>query len=272
MGGAPLDFVDLPRSLHADVGGTPKAFSTRGDFIGWLVARGHLSTPRDLAKAPDVVEAIYRHWQGQGQVACRFAQQMARTPEKYGIRTAVSASLDQGKVSDAAKVWLVDVVTSACQDAGTQALTLLFPTIDDPAALVGFLKSLVDVPGWYVAADLNPSDRLERVYVRLHVTVCEGGVAEVLGFGPFDFLPMTRRAPIVALEIRTKRNQPKAGSGPGKPLRLHLADMPLGWEPDHVRKVWELTEQSRRAMLGGDDSAAKAKVTYAIPRAIWEVG
>jgi len=269
VGGASLDFAELPRSLHADVGGTPKAFSTRADFIGWLVAHGHLGGPHDFAKQPDVVEAVYRHWQGQGQVACRFAQQMGRAPEKYGIRTAVSANLDEGKVTDATKDWLGDVVSGACQDAATEALTLLFPTIDDPAALVRFLRSLADVSGWYLNAELNPSDRLGRVYVRVHVAVCEDGVAEVLGFGPFDFLPLTRRAPIVALEIRTKKNQPKAGSGPGKPLRLHLADMPLGWEQDHVRKVWELTEQSRRATLGGDDSAAKAKVTYAIPQPVW---
>ena len=45
----------------------------------------------------------------------------------------------------------------------------------------------------------------------------------------------------------------------------------LGWTEAQVRKVWGETEQARLAVLGGDDSAAKAKVAFSIPLALWAI-
>lgn len=80
--------------------------------------------------------------------------------------------------------------------------------------------------------------------------------------------------PLSELAIRTK---PK----PDGPLfhritpdrsSAHLADLIHGSIPEPGRdSMWDLTERQRIAILGGrDDPDAKAKVPFAVPRAIWQ--
>ena len=260
-------FEGMPFSETVSINGRQKRYPSRSDYLQWLLASGQLEPGEPLGARPDLVEAVYRHWQGLGQLACRFAQELSKDPERYGMATSViRTGIDgQNPFEEIALVW-----EAAIADPANESLTLLFPDIDTPEGLITLLHGLGLLAGCFVRAVRNPSDRFDRVYIQLQAPISKGVVAEVLGFGPFDFLPVTRRAPVVALEARTKSGRNKDGGGPRRPERTHLARIPLDWDPARIDRTWEQTELARMRLLGGDDSAAKAKVTFAIPVEVWE--
>lgn len=266
---APIDFLGAARSQRVEVDGKARFFPTRKDYVDWLVDGGHISSSQEFPQHTDLVQAVYRHWQRQGQIACKFARLIARNPAHHGVAATIIETGGDGALGGAATTHLERSFKAACTKPEVQALTLLFPYVESGPALVRLIRDLRALPAWEVTGFPNPSDRHERVYVRITASIEDGVVAEVLGFGPFDFLPATRRAPIAALELRTKAPGAKGSSGPGRPRRVHLAAIELGWTEAQVRKVWGETEQARLAVLGGDDSAAKAKVAFSIPLAIW---
>jgi hypothetical protein len=265
-----LSFQGLAQSVQIAANGREQRFSSRGDFIAYLVAEGHIADTAGLMARPDFVEQVYRKWQAQGQLACQFARHIGRDPEAFGIATKVFMTPADGALDDAARAGIQEAVEHARSMAHVQGLTLLFPAVADETALVRFCRELSLVPMLTVTARFNPSDRGGRMYVAIQAQVSDSAVAEILGFGPFGFLPFTRQSPITALELRTKQPGAKL-SGPGKPKRLHLAAIPMpeDWTDDRIRRVWVHTERCREEFLGGDDSAAKAKVTFAIPQALW---
>jgi len=111
---------------------------------------------------------------------------------------------------------------------------------------------------------------MDRIHVGLRYELEENVEAEILGLGPFSFLPATRRSPIMALEIRTKSDRHKH-RGRSKIGRSHLAD--IEWPAANktsVDKAWEQSQEARQTILGGDDSAARARITFAIPRTYWD--
>lgn len=127
------------------------------------------------------------------------------------------------------------------------------------------------MPDWDVFPKINPSDLQSRYYVELHFHQKPQNVfTEVLGFGPFEFLPITRRAPLTSLEIRTKPTAIKKSVSPNGRDRVHLAGIRIKeMSEDRFQAFWRGTETRRFRLLGGDDSAAKAKVAFAIPKSIW---
>jgi hypothetical protein len=262
-------FPNLAKGCRVKVGSRVARFSTRADYLSWLVEQKLLTKATRFAEHGDLVARVYRNWQTQGQLACRFAQQLARQAEGYGMRACVINASSRGNLSEEAVSALSHACRTACESKEVQALALLFPRIESAAALVRLLKILAKLPGWAITAAPNPSDRLQRVHVRVHYRLDAGHVAEALGFGPFQFLPLTRRAPVVALEMLTKVSRPKE-SALGRPKRLHLAGIELDWPASRIKRVWQATEENRLYMLGGDDSAAKAKVSFAIPRRFWQ--
>jgi hypothetical protein len=88
----------------------------------------------------------------------------------------------------------------------------------------------------------------------------------VLGFGPFGFLPPTRRSPYTALTI------PVCGQGKYRtskdPSERHLCDMAneeFGTK-ESFKSVWEQTEKMKASIISDNDQfAAKAKVTFSLP-------
>lgn len=260
-------FDGMSFSQTVSINGRHKRYPSRADYLQWLQADGQLQPGEAIGARAVLAEAIYRHWQGLGQLACRFAQELSKDPGYYGMATAVIRTGVDGHnpFEEATLAW-----EAALADPTNESLTLLFPDIDTPEGLITLLHGLGLLAGCFVRAVRNPSDRFDRVYIQLQAPISKGVVAEVLGFAPFEFLPVTRRAPLVALEARTKSGRNKDGGGPHRPERTHLARIPLDWEPSRIDRTWKQTELARMRMLGGDDSAAKAKVTFAVPIDVWE--
>lgn len=238
---------------------------TRSDYEAYLREHSVLAENETLTDRPELSDAIYRDWQRRPQVACVFARQIASRPGEYGVESVIVAEDPSAQMTG-----MIDATAEAVVSArGThEGLTVLLPKLIDSNLLVAFCKRLGARNGnWRIQAVYNPSDRLNRVHVSVRFALGDNVEAEILGFGPFTFLPATRRAPITTLEFRTKKEgaKPRGGS---KSERSHLADIP--WPKSNKQSLWTKTETARRTVLGGDDSAARARITFAIPRPLWD--
>jgi len=150
-----------------------------------------------------------------------------------------------------------DDLTAAIADPDTEILSLLFPTLtsedgaDQVARVMLQVRGVVlewqaSVPGGTVVALRAPIDQ-------------HGTVAWLMGFGPFDRLPLTRRSPIAEIAIRTKvkgssifwrLNQDRGVA--------HLADVDLGLPDEHMEARWNGTRRRTSTMLDGVTSLATA--------------
>jgi len=103
-----------------------------------------------------------------------------------------------------------------------------------------------------------------------------GELAFVLGFGPFGFLPPTRRAPYCALTIPTCEHSELRG---GSPEERHLCDMREERFAGRIdingesRNQWDYfsveTERWREELVSEyDEEAAKARVTFVLPESL----
>lgn len=241
---------------------------SRSDYEAFLREHQFLDEHQTLAGRVDLAEPIYRDWQRRPQVACVFARRIATQPRKFNVHTVVVQEDPADEMTRAIDRTAEAVVAAR---GSHEALTVLLPKLVDSRLLVAFCKRLGARNGnWRIEAVANPSDRLDRVHVSLRFALRKDVEAEILGFGPFTFLPATRRAPITALEIRTKVKGHKK-RGRSETARSHLAD--IEWQGAGnawFARAWAQTEEARRTVLGGDDSAARARITFAIPRALWD--
>lgn len=269
-------FDEIACSVAVVVNGHTRLVPSQDDYTKHLRQIGLLDPNVALAGRPDLAETVYRHWQRQPQIACAFAQIIAENPAAHGIRTKVVGDnvnlADVTCTAESVSTFVEEVIA----DPGIKGATVLIPGLLDVAVLVAFCCALATQQRWKLRAELNPSDRQSRVYVELkrEVGVNEEGkivLAEVLGFGPFNFLPLTRRAPVTALELRTKPDNAGAPKNAFKQPRAHLADLRIDMDFPTVRRVWARTEDARIEVLGGDDSAARARITFAIPQEHWRM-
>jgi len=237
----------------------------RSDYENYLKEHAVLAEDEELVDRPDLAPFIYRDWQSRPQVACLFARQIAGNPERYTVKTEVIARNPAREMTAA-----IDETAAAIAKANGkyEGLTVLLPRLNDQKVLVSYCKRLgARNNTWRLEADFNPSDNRERVYVSLRFALKPDIEAEILGFGPFTFLPLTRRSPITALEIRTKTDRATERSG-SQTKRAHLAHIP--WKAKSAEEMWRKSREARRRILGGDDSSARARVTFAIPRWLWD--
>lgn len=268
MDSALLDQVEGSVAVLAE--GQTIAVPSRSDYVRFLVAGGHVGSESELVGTPELVEAVYRHWQTKPQLACVFARKMVARPADYGFRTHVlpgGATVDGSEELARETARLVKI---ACEDEAVEAVSIVAPEVDSADALVGFCMALGQFSGWTHRAIANPSDRLGRVHVELKYELDANVLSEVLGFAPLDFLPLTRRAPFTGIELRAKAGGAlRVKKGPSQRRKVHLAAMSFRPEDGDFLETWTRTEQARVDVLGGDDSAARARITYAIPADYW---
>lgn len=244
---------------------------TRVEWENALVHHGYLNHGQGLEDAPETARSVFFSWQHTEDVACKFARLIAASPQKYGIGTDVVA--DRVTPENAANAACRVDETAVSSIGQEEGLAVVLPGLTEPHALVALCRELDKRNGWRVDASFNPSDKLARYYVRVTLIIGPAVEAEILGFGPFDFLPRTRFAPVSALWLRTKADGAKSRGGEPN-AKAHLADMVWprseGRESQRFHNFWDETEKKREEVLGGQDSAARARITFAIPSRYWE--
>ena len=162
----------------------------------------------------DIIKRQLRFFTAK-QAGCLFAAAAARHPVKHGwMHRIVIAECGE-----------IDMhLAQAIADPATAMVSLLFPDVTTPNALVG----LIGVLKQCALFDLEQCEEFGG-------TLCLGFRAEVgdlrsyvTGFGNFPFLPATRRAPYVELAIRVKPRPPyEFVFKEAPPNVIHLADLDM---------------------------------------------
>lgn len=172
--------------------------------------------------------------------------------------------------SDDERNALEEVLCEAAASETRHAVLMIFRDIEQSRDLARLVNSLCEHPSWTCASshDIDPLLSGEhRNSICLRWKMPDGSDSHALGFGPFGFLPATRRAPYPTLTL------PVCTAGNFRDPKLpmterHLCDMRNDvFEPENnYRNVGGLTSELRNQIVEPhNDRAAKARVTLALP-------
>jgi hypothetical protein len=256
----------VSKSVLREIGANKiRAFSSFDDYLNILIADGTVKSSHDLVtRKPELLGQILFQWYQQGQVACVFAQVLAKaaTPAWQSITIQGTVDVEQldGVLKDAAE--------------NLDALQLIFPGPATAQQACELIKSLCVHPSWSCKEiDWMPDEkgRSLQVGLRWHK---EGSdyLSWVLGIAPFETMPFTRRffgAPFIALVLRSRPPANFAQASPEDGLNpSHLAHMDdlLGGDEEMRTKRGDATKRGKIALLGSElRSTARAKVTFSLP-------
>jgi hypothetical protein len=260
-----------PRSVKRWVGakGDDRPFSSFDDLAGWAVYRGLASDVETVRRDEHALWGdLLFEWYTQGQIACVFAQTLARDPDKADWYSAVVEG-----------PWTGDHITGMIDAAAAfraEAFQLLFPGKGTVEEAIRLIKTLASHPRWKcVDTGWLDGEHGESVHVGLRWESPKREYESwALGIASFEPMPFTRRfvnAPFLALVLRPTRPMPDRADVPTGKTGLpasHLAHMDdrLG-EDQTKRDKWRGgTKIAKRALINPDPmSRARAKVTFALP-------
>lgn len=228
------------------------------DEVASIIA--HPGAPHDSR----VMALAQRSWHSRGQNGCNFARIAAAHAEnlvwEYAVAGPEVNKLDQ-TLAQAVGVSLERAVA----DQDTQVHSVLLPGVKSPREAVAALGALTDHSKFWLERN-EVADELLRLNLRYPVG--DSGIqAWVMAFGPFDFMPSTRKAPYFELVTRVKPKPPKIYHRLNQDASIaHLADTTLGLTDEAHAPVFDRTLQRTRDILGKKpDDVTAAKATLAVP-------
>ena len=184
---------------------------------------------------------------------CAFAAYAAADVLRFGWVSQVIAP----KTED-----ITRAVHEATENPVVQILSLIFPDVVELEDLWILIQACRRSEAF--SDESIPIDNRELVRLRARIG---SDVSWVTGFGPFDFLPITRRAH-TELTIRTKpRPQYDWHFKPPLDGIIHLADMSMrGMSDRNLRKLWGASFVTTEKLLGHPpDQESAAKTTFSMP-------
>ena len=247
---------------------------TRVDYIEAVLEAGELAVEDQFPLNRELVIDVHRDWLKRRQVGCVYAQTLNSDPEKYGMAAVIVPDGNDMRVAQVAE--LIAEETSSVENANSEALSILLPGLTDLATFCRLVRALAEENDWQlreVTEHVDPATSVVFALVGIDFVLKGSVPSAVLGIGPFEEFPLTRRGPVASLELRLKpKDAKRAKKRPGMPLTSHLAQVPYP-EPGRIAReedsMWQQTESLRLAVLGRNDERAKAEVTLAVPRNIW---
>lgn len=186
---------------------------------------------------------------------CAFAAVAAKDPGRYEWSHSVCAASDS-KCADGA-------IEAAISDPAISTLSLIFPEVRTSEELAEFIPNLLGGRLHLFQALDTERNRCYRIRLKLD---CEESF--VSGFGPFDFMPITRQTPHTGLVMRVKpRPNYDWFLKPPEDGIVHVADMDMkGMSEKHLRRLWNNSFLTTRGILGKEpDDESAAKTTFVIP-------
>jgi hypothetical protein len=197
-----------------------------------------------------------------------FAQMMSAKPSRYGQVVELVPVGDPATVAGA----IARRVDEMVADRTIAAAALLLPEGISLEELTSFALALSGYPHWHVRTSALPTTPAGPM-VALHIVreiPFAGGVcpSEALVLGPFNEFPPTRRAPVVAFEIFVGDPPPYDYYGtPTSKGNLASVALPMV-KPHTYSMVWKKSIAGRLASNNGEDSRAKAKISFVISPAL----
>lgn len=267
--------VTLAGSITRSVGDLEERYCEFGDYASALVDAGVIATTDDLLKRSDLLLEIFYHWVRQGRASspsgCRFAKRLARDPERWGWLSAVwTEPPDDERLPPV----LNQVLYSARHREAVLVLLPQVATVESWGRLIGNL--VTDVRWSWETIDVSQKDKPEEQdAAALDDTHLVIGLrwdsphadkpAWPLAFGPIEDFPVTRRAPVPALVMRTHDPLPDSAG-------VDLAAMEDGLPNENARKKFRIRSgEHKAANLDGElTHAARARATLRLPRDVVE--
>lgn len=251
-----------------------RSFPSYTDLLDYLVVESVVSSEEELFEDKiEFLSSILFKWIQSGQLACAFAKRLAKKRLEEDPQVPWE-SIVVKNWEDRELATKVDPILQGLASR-VEALQLIFPGAESPTDVAQIVSKLCIHANWSWEEipwkDCSTEDCF-NLGLRWRIDSIDR-VSWILGVGPFESLPFTRRiynSPFSALLFRTK--------GPTE----HTLDMFLGDDPDSgpvhlalmnpvlpskaVNKFNERTGERRREYLEGQcEEAAKAKVTFCLP-------
>lgn len=191
----------------------------------------------------------------RNQSGCAFAVIAARDPDKYEWRHDI--------VTDVEPAQIAARVCAALEDPAISTLSLVFPSVTDVDGLMGLLAALRCGPIYLHETHDTSNNRCYRFRARV-------GEDEsyISGFGPFDFMPETRRTPHTSIVMRVKPRPDYAWHL--KPPVAGIVDVAAmdmkGISDRNLKRLWNNSFLTVRGILGKKpDEESAAKTTFILP-------
>ncbi|MHA7268387.1 hypothetical protein [Arthrobacter sp. HLT1-20] len=245
--------------------GVSRSWPNRQDYAEFHTNTGDLEGPEYFPDAYRLHPATFLDWVKRGQTGCRFASRLARDD--------IAARWESVLISK--NIPSEDLATHVCEvilslDKRTELVQLIFPHIEEIDQLIGLINDLC-APNlnWFWEAQDSYDDGWVDVGLRWILPDGEH-VAWALGFGPFEFLPVTRRAPIASIVLRTSPLKRTSETRDGHDLiPVHAADMDdlLDGDDDLRKLLTSATKESKLKYVAEEHAqSARARVTFKLPR------
>jgi hypothetical protein len=258
----------VPKSVQREIAQDDvRSFSSFHDLLQQRIDRGEIASLEDLlGRKPALLGSILFDWYRQGQIACVFAQRLARDPISANWQSVVV----KGRIDPT-------TLSSVLEEAAKKldALQLIFPGPGTAEQAVEIMNKLCSSPEWTISeVDWLPDEQGDSLQVGLRWQAPSGEYSSwVLGIAPFDSMPFTRRfegAPFIALVFRPSpptsfAKTPKDETGKDASHLAHMDDQ-LGSNQQKREQSTTVTQRAKDALLGPElRSTARAKVTFSLP-------
>lgn len=158
-----------------------------------------------------------------------------------------------GDISDVDAVDVASFFDRAASEL--RVAILLAPEAKGDDATAALLRILAEHPRWDIAAELELARDGTEVGVRMTWQTSAGQITDAMGFAPSAYMPMTRRAPHLALAAWTG-----AYENPNRkhrdPRRVIIGDAPPPDGGDYAVTM-ERTRESSRTLTAPDEIERK---------------
>lgn len=195
--------------------------------------------------------AFFRH----NRSGCAFAAHAAKDMDKFGWKQAICPISAEA---------IDEALGCAISDPKISTLSILLPDVKSALGIVELVDEIRS--GKLISALPNEAwNELTLYKIRAQIG---SDVSWVSGFGPFQFLPPTRQAPVVELTTRVKERPRYDWYFKETPEGIiHLADMSMNNMSDrNLQKLWSNSFLRTNKLLGHPpDEASAAKTTFAVP-------
>lgn len=208
-------------------------------------------------------------WAQSRNVGCLFARAMFKSPDEYGISIQHISGTDSSDLA----VELDSAVKKAIQDPRREAAAFVF---DHNLPVIEYAKifgALANRENWLIREAPATADGKDFVVVGLDTLVGKDQgmdvLSEIVGFAPYNYLPITRRAPAPAIVLRTKPTFSEDPLPERIERRANLAAIRLNIAPNAFTQLWNKSQALRAALDGKDNPMARARVALAFPSEVW---
>jgi hypothetical protein len=267
----PEPAAHLPTLKKSAIGvlndGSKRPYSTRDDYVQYLVSQGIVRNPDDLIQNySHLIGEIFFQWIATSQLGCLFAAKLAKKPrENRWIPIVQLRALWEGKN-------LGGLLNAHLDGASAthEAAAIIFPDVNGDEEIVALVNALCSDPSgrWYwTQTGIEPDERRALGLIGLRWILASGGAVNyVLGFASIPTMPFTRQSPFTALFLRIGEQKRTPVHREDNRVQVHLADLDSTFTPQPVHdKIWELTKALRaNSVEPQKTAAARARVTFAI--------